>query len=341
MDQKRLATIPATDSVDSDEDALEAKSDLPFFIRYPRLTNLFLFSTYLAIGVVYFVFALDAQPSTAFYACVEILTTIGYGDLPFKDVNVFVTIYVLLGLGIIANIMSDIFTEVLEFGEDQLSKSFYRARHLLQADSDSDQPIPIRRCARWSNFLQQLTMYGACVVIWAVFFALTESCTCSYGRTAIEGCVEDGCSTTGGSTMSMGEAFYFAVITFTTVGFGDFAPKTIVGRIFGAFMMILGVLAFASLVGSLAAVIDDFKSSYSQKLRVSPAVFQRFIDQSGDGSISKAEFRSYMLIRQGKVSEELLQSIDALFDSIDRDGNGTLSYDEIYDAECRAKLIES
>lgn len=96
----------------------------------------FLFSTYLAIGVVYFVFALDAQPSTAFYACVEILTTIGvdprwsqslcftswnfvfvplsgYGDLPFKDVNVFVTIYVLLGLGIIANIMSDIFTEVL------------------------------------------------------------------------------------------------------------------------------------------------------------------------------------------------------------------------------------
>eukprot|EP00913_Durusdinium_trenchii_P033665 g31515.t1 len=112
--------------------------------------------------------------------------------------------------------------------------------------------------------------------------------------------------------MSMGEAFYFAVITFTTVGFGDFAPKTIVGRIFGAFMMILGVLAFASLVGSLAAVIDDFKSSYSQKLRVSPAVFQRFIDQSGDGSISKAEFRSYMLIRQGKVSEELLQSIDAI-----------------------------
>ena len=37
----------------------------------------------------------------------------GYGDLPFADAKVFVTIYVLVGLAIVANVMNDIFNEVL------------------------------------------------------------------------------------------------------------------------------------------------------------------------------------------------------------------------------------
>lgn len=36
----------------------------------------------------------------------------GYGDLPFGNAKAFVAIYVLLGVGIVANIMNDIFTLV-------------------------------------------------------------------------------------------------------------------------------------------------------------------------------------------------------------------------------------
>ena len=38
-----------------------------------------------------------------------------------------------------------------------------------------------------------------------------ESCTCSYGRTAIEGCEEARCSETGGAQISLAQSFYFAV----------------------------------------------------------------------------------------------------------------------------------
>lgn len=39
-----------------------------------------------------------------------------------------------------------------------------------------------------------------------------------------------------------------AIITYATVGFGDYSPTTRLGRVLGALMMILGVLAFGSLV---------------------------------------------------------------------------------------------
>lgn len=42
-----------------------------------------------------------------------------------------------------------------------------------------------------------------------------------------------------------------AIITFATVGFGDYSPTTRLGRVLGALMMIFGVLAFGSLVPQL------------------------------------------------------------------------------------------
>ena len=38
-----------------------------------------------------------------------------------------------------------------------------------------------------------------------------------------------------------------AVITFSTVGFGDFTPSTYLGRILGSVWMVMGTLAFANL----------------------------------------------------------------------------------------------
>jgi voltage-gated potassium channel Kch len=50
--------------------------------------------------------------------------------------------------------------------------------------------------------------------------------------------------------LSFLDAFYFSVITLTTVGYGDIAPQTAVGRIFTVFYILSGI-------GLIVAFIDN------------------------------------------------------------------------------------
>jgi voltage-gated potassium channel len=52
------------------------------------------------------------------------------------------------------------------------------------------------------------------------------------------------------------DAFYFSVVTLTTVGYGDFAPRTDAGKLFTAVYVLVGVgilLAFITTVAAKAA----------------------------------------------------------------------------------------
>lgn len=46
-------------------------------------------------------------------------------------------------------------------------------------------------------------------------------------------------------------SLYYVVITLTTVGYGDFSPETILGRLFSIFMVMLGVVVFAEAAGQI------------------------------------------------------------------------------------------
>lgn len=61
-------------------------------------------------------------------------------------------------------------------------------------------------------------------------------------------------------------------------------------------------------VGSIASLLDAFKDSYKKKLRVSPQVFHA-IDLNGSGVLGKGEFRSYMLLREGKAGGSASQRV--------------------------------
>ncbi len=62
----------------------------------------------------------------------------------------------------------------------------------------------------------------------------------------------------GGSTVyhyledwSWVDSVYFSVVTLTTVGFGDFAPKTDGGKIFTIFYIIIGIGIILSFINTL------------------------------------------------------------------------------------------
>jgi len=54
-----------------------------------------------------------------------------------------------------------------------------------------------------------------------------------------------------------GDGMWWALVTITTVGYGDIAPATPEGRAFGALLIIAGVILFSLLTASIAAYLID------------------------------------------------------------------------------------
>ena len=57
-----------------------------------------------------------------------------------------------------------------------------------------------------------------------------------------------------GSEIYLSEAFYFAVMSATTVGFGDSVPESDFGKIFVAVYLVVGCFSLANAVHSIANI---------------------------------------------------------------------------------------
>ncbi len=53
----------------------------------------------------------------------------------------------------------------------------------------------------------------------------------------------------------IGDAVWYTVVTISTVGYGDFAPVTLVGRIIGVLTIVIGYAVFALLIAELNSLL--------------------------------------------------------------------------------------
>jgi voltage-gated potassium channel Kch len=66
------------------------------------------------------------------------------------------------------------------------------------------------------------------------------------------------------------DAFYFAAMTMTTVGYGDFVPKTDLGKIFTAFYAFVGIglffglgaMLFQTALGRMNKIHEHYKETH-------------------------------------------------------------------------------
>jgi len=293
--------------------------------RWPRMMNALLLALYFSAGIVVLTLEQDWTPLTSLYVVVQIITTVGYGDVTISHGGkVFMTCYVLLGTVIVANIVNSLFDSLLHSAEHGLEESLHNIENKL---TKAEKRRPAKPSA-WHQLGMAVAIYLFFVVTWAIFFFTVERCSCSYGSSHIGGCVSDRCEETGGYKKRLIDAVYMAVITFSTVGFGDYAPKSRAGRLFGSIWMILGVLSFGNLVGKVTKVLHRTTSMAKKRPLMTRTLFDS-IDTDGTGTIDQQEFQKYILVREGLVSAETFAQIDRLFQTMDRDKNGTLTFEEI------------
>lgn len=313
-----LKRIIVSDS--EEESSEEFVRDAPFFIRHWQTFNVILVFVYIGLGIATFVLTQGWQINDAVYVFVQVITTVGYGDLTCNDLNdkMLMAVFVLFGTIIVANVVNDVFNHFLQHTSAALERNL---ETMIVPGSSVQQSN--------YNLLISLFIYIVLVLIWVLFYGTYEACTCYSGDILIDGCVNgDTCSSSGGFVTSYSDAFYAAVITYATVGFGDYAPRTEVGRAVASVLMLLGVLAYVNLVTNISSLLEALKAEYRKPMRVGRTLFDE-IDEDGNGFINKDEFRNFMLVKQNVVSLEMLQHIDRLFEAIDADASGRISYEEI------------
>jgi voltage-gated potassium channel len=114
--------------------------------------------------------------------------------------------------------------------------------------------------------------------------------------------------------VSVGDGIYWALSTMTTVGYGDFVPKTSDGRVVAAIVMALGVAFFAMITGAIA---------------------QRFLA----GEVAEIEEEMGEVEQEMGEVEELVQESEAA----DRllEGGQRAALDELRDIALRLQALEA
>jgi len=308
-----------------------------------------LFVIWAVSGTVLFT-SMGLGPIEIIYVMVQIVTTVGYGDLVPKTQGqkLGVAALVLGSTLLVANIImvaidtildqqADMLAAEMEAKVDEIEHSkLFEQQQEAEASGAAEAGSPraptdvvarevslntLEQRKKESaakknaqNLLVNGGIFLVCLILGAVFFKMWEPCLCSYGNEPIEGCKESKCEETGGLTKTWADAIYMCVITITTVGFGDYVPETPVGRAFGSVYMLFGVTATLNLLGNITDIITESQNNAARQ-KMTRNMFHEY-DQDKDGKLSELEFVKLQLVQNGLASKEQIDSICKQFEAI-------------------------
>jgi len=157
----------------------------------------------------------------AAYSAMQVPTTIGWGDMGLsygglentRPLQIWATMHLMFNSIICVNGFQAVLDELILNPIDRMV-------------ANTGDWVENNKMHCLSSFL----MWIAAIGVGTMVFSAYEKCTCSYGPSVIDGCVEDDCQNTGGYTMNLQEALYMTVISISSVGYGDFSPKSDFGR---------------------------------------------------------------------------------------------------------------
>lgn len=134
--------------------------------------------------------------------------------------------------------------------------------------------------------------------------------------------------------LSVLDAFYFAIASLSTVGYGDLLPSTDMSRNINIFMLLVGTALYALMLSSLVTyVVSSMQRAYCKKLFrhcVTPERLLR-MDTNGSGDISRAEFMEALMLETRQVDPAIIAEINSAFEYLVTQG-GTVAQNSLPNA---------
>jgi len=270
---------------------------------------------------------------TSVYVIVQIVTTVGYGDFTVSNdkMKLFCAFYVILMLVFGAYAFNHVFDWVKNHSMDLPRKKIQALEHLWNCQGQGKGYVS----EEYKELLTASFFAALAIAFGTIFYATYEGCTCSYGKSHVEGCkisTYDECVATGGYIKTWVGAFYMSVITLTTVGFGDYSPRSRLGRVVGIVWMLIGVGFVAHWFSVLTKTFLEHEKKRAIKVQhhLSKDLFDK-IDNDGSGELSREEFLVYFLMKNGLVSEDDVDLINGHFARLDVNKSNSVTWNDIKD----------
>ncbi|KAG7337595.1 Kef-type transporter NAD-binding protein 2 [Nitzschia inconspicua] len=257
----------------------------------PLRTALLAVGTYLAIGVLAFHFIQEEWTivDALYFSCV-CFSTVGYGDLcPTTAVGkLFTCVFGFTGIALLGAVVASLGSKLVSLEMEAVGRVKLESKKRLLKIYDLMPKIDLEGYFGMSKSL-------LVVIVGGIFIGRLEG-------------------------WSLCDSIYYSIVTATTIGLGDFAPKTRHGRIAAIFMIPTLVAAAGEVLAGigLALIAHRQKQVYQAQLRTGlTEEYLERMDKNGDGQVSREEYILYMLMEMGAVNQYEIDELCKQFRKLD------------------------